>query len=208
MHNSLDDINNKEFSIDLEKGGSKTFGICEYVSLTMLYTYFHIYGNNSYYTNEQIKKYFVDDTLVKYKEAKKDLKGNKIKTIPLHKHYGKGADAGVAYDIWKANDKFIDLKLGFDVRRATKKFLSYSVKDDYSASWMHTSQPEKWIEDKHVPVMLVSGNFAHSIIIYAYNVETNEYAAHYGFAGDEMQIIKKSDIWYFTSLGFWYGIYE
>lgn len=46
----VSDNNKSKYQIGPGKGG-----LCEYVSLVMLYKYFHIYGKNSYFTQEQIK---------------------------------------------------------------------------------------------------------------------------------------------------------
>lgn len=168
-------------------------GLCEYVSLTMLYTYFQLYRSRDFYSQSKIKKYFRNGILDKnHFEHNQNIYENNIR-------------AGVAYNIYKNNGKIVNLFFGSELRSATKNFVG-KVTDDYSVSYMHTSQPEDWIKNYHVPVILVSGNFSHSILIYGYNPKTKEYAIHYGFEGRQMEIIKKSDIWSFGSLGYWYGI--
>ncbi|AGR41314.1 putative cysteine peptidase [Spiroplasma taiwanense] len=117
----------------------------------------------------------------------------------------------------KVSDKYggrwYDIRERKSLRKIMKTWLgqySKNLIDDYSVSWSHTSKPEDWIKKYNRPVLLsyfVRGE-AHSIVIYGYNKSTNEYVVNYGWPWRTYgrQIIKKSDIWYYLSMGFWYSL--
>ncbi|WP_051418461.1 putative cysteine peptidase [Mesoplasma seiffertii] len=188
----VSDENKSKYHIGPDDGG-----LCEYVSLVMLYKYFHIYGKNNYFTQQQIKKYFrngkLDQDNFEHVEPTRMENGEVIST---------------AYDLWVANNRRFNLWYGSDLRRTTRNFVGNWVKDDYSVSWMHTSRPEQWIEKYKVPVIVVSGNYEHSFLIYGYDKVSNKYAVHLGWEDKHMKTIPALKLFSLLSLGYWYGIHE
>ncbi|AUB31254.1 putative cysteine peptidase [Spiroplasma floricola] len=183
-------------------GSTGGTGLCEYIALNMLINYSQVFGKYNLYSNSDIKKYFYQ----------LDSRGI------YHYASGSGNKDAVPYLMYKkVSDKYggrwYDIRTGKSIRKIMKTWLgdySKNLIDDYSVSWSHTSNPENWIKKYNRPVLLsffVKGD-AHSVVIYGYNESTNEYAVNYGWPGSQYgrQIIKKSEIWSYFSMGFWYGL--
>ncbi|WP_339033540.1 putative cysteine peptidase [Spiroplasma endosymbiont of Cantharis rufa] len=183
-------------------GASNGQGLCEYISLNMLINYSQIFGKHNLYSTYDKNKYF-------YQLNSKDVKHNEFdsgnkKAIPY-----------LMYDKIRSDDggRWTDIREGKSMRKIMKKWLgdySNNLIDDYSVSWSHTSKPETWIKKYNRPVLLsfFAKGEAHSIVIYGFNSSTKEYAVNYGWPnrGNGLQIIKKSEIWSYFSMGFWYGL--
>lgn len=132
-----------------------------------------------------------------------------------HKYYGDKKTNAIPYKMWEKNDKRTDLKSGKWMRTAVSKWLenkSVKITDDYSAAWWHTSQPEKWLIDYDVPVLLsfYKNGLGHNVLIYAYDEKTDSYAVNFGWHGNNysISIIKKKTLWSKFSMGFWYAFRE
>ncbi|WP_339030614.1 putative cysteine peptidase [Spiroplasma endosymbiont of Cantharis nigra] len=183
-------------------GASSGQGLCEYIALNILINYSQIFGKHNLYSTYNKNKYF-------YQLNSKDVR---------HYEYGSGNKKAIPYLMYDKirsdkGGKWTDIREGKSMRKIMKKWLSdYSnnLIDDYSVSWSHTSKPETWIKKYNRPVLLsfFAKGEAHSIVIYGYNSSTEEYAVNYGWPGIDngKQIIKKSEIWSYFSMGFWYGL--
>lgn len=176
--------------------------MCEYISVCSLFNYFHTTKKLKYYTDDQIDEFY-----------NKPFNNKKID----HKyHYWNERTKAVPWQMWKKNKYSYNIKFRESMKDILKSWLPYStwkkINLGSSTSTMHSSQPEKWLQKYGVPVLFsfVVEGFAHNVIIYGYNKDTNEYAVHFGWSGEKYArvILKKSKMWSYFSIGFWLALKE
>ncbi|VEU59361.1 putative cysteine peptidase [Mesomycoplasma neurolyticum] len=191
-------------------------GLCEYIALSMMLLYMEIFRTPGLFNDYEINKYF--DVQTNYSL---DITQSEI----VHKNYGN--PYGFVAELYKKmGTDWVDIKSSGSIMQIMNKFLeNKNIKKDLehtgSATFMHTSSPEDWLLEKKVPVMLSIaglglvnkngehklGFFGHNFVIYGYDKTTNKYLVNIGWAGKHYSevVLSKSEIWWFTSLGYWYA---
>ncbi|UWD34158.1 putative cysteine peptidase [Mesomycoplasma molare] len=182
-------------------------GLCEYIALAMMIEYMETFVSSGFFSNSELEKYFSRNTNTSY---------NIENAISFYKNYENNNKIdSLVFNLYKLNDKKINLKYASEVHDTLMKFLkNKSIQNklewDWSNSWMHPSNPEDYLLKHNVPVMLsfVSSNLmsGHNIVVYGYDKKSGKLLANYGWGNNYSQrLLSRNSVWNFWSFGYWYA---
>ncbi|MDW2924396.1 putative cysteine peptidase [Mesomycoplasma ovipneumoniae] len=185
-------------------------GLCEYIVMSLMLEYAETFIASGIFTNQEIARYF---------DIKNNYSHNLSDGVAEYKYYkykyssdGTSKYNSLPYQLFELNDKYQDVKYASYFTSTLEKFLKGKeiknhITTDYSASWMHSSNPETFLLKNRMPVMVSFANFkvGHNILLYGYDPETEKYLVNFGWPGSSNLLISKWDIWSFWSLGYWWG---
>ncbi len=162
---------------------------------------------------------FSDEEIARYFDMKKNYSNNLSDGVAEHKYYiYKNIDDGTTtynslpYQLFELNGRYQHVKYAsyftskleqFLKRKEIKKYIT----TDYSANFMHSSNPETFLFKNNMPVMVSFANIAtgHNIVLYGYDPDTEKYLVNFGWPGNSNLLISKWDIWSFWSMGYWWA---
>nr|WP_010321109.1 C10 family peptidase [Mesomycoplasma ovipneumoniae] len=162
---------------------------------------------------------FTDAEIDRYFDIKNNYSHNLSDGVAEHKYYKykKSKDKtttynSLPYQLFELNDKYQDVKYASYFTSTLEKFLKGKeiknhITTDYSANFMHSSNPETFLLKNRMPVMVSFANFSggHNIVLYGYDPDTEKYLVNFGWSGCSNLLISKWDIWSFWSMGYWWG---
>jgi len=189
-------------------------GLCEYIALHTLFTYNELFISPGFFSESELDKYFI----IPY-NSKKDINYNGFMR-PRNWLAESDHEDSLVIKLWKDYNEYKDFQSGwaywdvFNLFIKDKPILKGKKIDDvfdqqWSASFWHTSQPETYLLNNGVPVILtyVFKGGGHSIIIYGYDKKTQKYLTNFGWPDKEYSqvLLTKSKVWSTFSIGYWYA---
>ncbi|WP_341490173.1 putative cysteine peptidase [Mesomycoplasma ovipneumoniae] len=198
------------------QGNSKKPGLCEYIAMSLMLEYAETFIASGIFSNEEIARYF---------DMKKNYSNNLSNGVAEHKYYkykhkdkDKDIDDGTSkynslpYQLFELNGRYQHVKYASYFTSTLEKFLKGKeikkyITTDYSANFMHSSNPETFLFKNNMPVMVSFANIAtgHNIVLYGYDPDTEKYLVNFGWPGNSNLLISKWDIWSFWSMGYWWA---
>ncbi|MEG7280537.1 hypothetical protein V6B68_03680 [Mesomycoplasma ovipneumoniae str. Black Butte] len=196
--------------IEHRRGPGKKGGLCEYIAMSLMLEYAETFIASGIFSDEEIARFF---------DIKNNYSNNLSDGVVEHKYYlykdssdGTSKYNSLPYQLFELNDKYQDVKYASYFTSTLEKFLKGKeikkyITTDYSASWMHSSNPETFLLKNRMPVMVAFANFSggHNIVLYGYDPDTEKYLVNFGWSDYSNLLISKWDIWSFWSMGYWWG---
>ncbi|TDV24125.1 hypothetical protein BCF59_0072 [Mycoplasmopsis mustelae] len=148
-------------------------GLCEYIALSMMIEYMETFVTSGFITNKEYKQYF--------NVPKSGESGNEA--ILKHKYfmYNQPKDSFV-WKLYKDSGMWKNVKSASWINEILMTFLKNKeiknhIISEWSASWIHSSNPEDFLLKNNLPVMLAFANFniGHNVVIYGYDKRTNKF---------------------------------
>lgn len=195
--------------IEHQRGPGKG-GLCEYIAMSLMLEYAETFIASGIFTDAEIDRYF---------DIKNNYSHNLSDGVAEHKYYKykKSKDKtttynSLPYQLFELNGQYQDVKYASYFTSTLEKFLKGKeiknhITTDYSANFMHSSNPETFLLKNRMPVMVSFANFSggHNIVLYGYDPDTEKYLVNFGWSGCSNLLISKWDIWSFWSMGYWWG---
>ncbi|WP_230580400.1 putative cysteine peptidase [Mesomycoplasma ovipneumoniae] len=195
--------------IEHQRGPGKG-GLCEYIAMSLMLEYAETFIASGIFSDEEIARFF---------DIKNNYSNNLSDGVAEHKYYlykdssdGTTTYNSLPYQLFELNDKYQDVKYASYFTSTLEKFLKGKeiknhITTDYSANFMHSSNPETFLLKNRMPVMVSFANFGggHNIVLYGYDPDTEKYLVNFGWSDYSNLLISKWDIWSFWSMGYWWG---
>ncbi|WP_258825092.1 putative cysteine peptidase [Mesomycoplasma ovipneumoniae] len=196
--------------IEHQRGPGKKGGLCEYIAMSLMLEYAETFIASGIFSDEEIGRYF---------DIENNYSHNLSDGVAEHKYYlykkskdGTTTYNSLPYQLFELNDKYQDVKYASYFTSTLEKFLKGKeiknhITTDYSANFMHSSNPETFLLKNRMPVMVSFANFGggHNIVLYGYDPDTEKYLVNFGWSDYSNLLISKWDIWSFWSMGYWWG---
>ncbi|AHI53774.1 hypothetical protein SSABA_v1c03650 [Spiroplasma sabaudiense Ar-1343] len=181
----------------------KGTGLCEYISISMLFFYQELFISSGYFTDEEFEHYFVIQ--------------EKVEKIGMPWHFFSETsqkEKSFITKLWELNKKQVNFIEPIPFKKAINRWVKgheiekrISLKSQIALVIGDSS--EKILKDFKVPVALSYPNRGgHSVVIIGYDSQTKSYLVHYGWVKKELRIVRKKDIWSWSNGGFWVALYD